>query len=135
MAGFLDEWRKPSRLLQDVKTKSIERTLLPLLKQVRENFPPLSRPWLHSARIFNETIFCSLHLWLRNGKLDGKLKLKFSRFVNETMMGIILVFVGCYFKMLSGCSCSDVCKLYRLLIRLFLHSSHLCLRHGPFIIS
>jgi hypothetical protein len=37
MAGFLDEWRKPSRLLQDVKTKSIERTLLPLIKQVRRN--------------------------------------------------------------------------------------------------
>lgn len=34
MAGFLDEWRKPSKLLQDVKTKSIERTLLPLIKQV-----------------------------------------------------------------------------------------------------
>jgi hypothetical protein len=34
MAGFLDEWRKPSRLLQDVRTKSIERTLLPLIKQV-----------------------------------------------------------------------------------------------------
>jgi hypothetical protein len=38
MAGFLDQWRKPSkRLLQDVKTKSIERTLLPLIKQVRSD--------------------------------------------------------------------------------------------------
>lgn len=64
MAGFLEEWRKPSRLLQDVKTKSIERTLLPLIKQVRR--------W--KSR--------SLDDW----KIGWKVKIKVF-FVNEMMTG------------------------------------------------
>jgi hypothetical protein len=90
MAGFLDEWRKPSRLLQDVKTKSIERTLLPLIKQVRgEHFHSSLHPSHTTApsstlergkrKKKRKTDFhpiekssSSLHSCLWNGKFDGK---------------------------------------------------------------
>lgn len=91
MAGFLEEWRKPSRLLQDVKTKSIERTLLPLIKQVRR--------W--KSR--------SLDDW----KIGWKVKIKVFLWM-RWWRGIILVFVGCYFKMpIRFFSSSTMCVNYR----------------------
>lgn len=106
MAGFLDEWRKPSRLLQDVKTKSIERTLLPLIKQVSEQ---LSFSLLEHQEKFSSCWF--IHVCGRrkkNGKLDGKWKSRKKK--NSLWMrcdddeeGSSLVFVGCYFKMLVMC--------------------------------
>lgn len=105
MAGFPDDWRKPSRLLQDVKTKSIERTLLPLIKQVSEekillttsSSPERERKKI-SFRVKNSRGFL-IHSCLWNGKLDGKWKWSF---VNERR-GIILVFVGSYFKIPAMC--------------------------------
>lgn len=78
MAGFLDDWRKPSRLLQDVKTKSIERLLLPLIKQVR-NFSSPSRT-LPKSENGNRFFLNENHIFSfmsARWKFDGKWKLKF----------------------------------------------------------
>lgn len=95
MAGFLDEWRKPSRLLQDVKTKSIERTLLPLIKQVSESKEEknLRRHQQNENEMWKVLNFlrfihvCGMENWMESE--------------NEVLWmrrGIVLVFVGFYFK-------------------------------------
>lgn len=62
MAGFLDG-KKPSRLLQDVKTKSIERTLLPLIKQVRVPTHPSVR-WRSENFLLRFIHVCRLENWM-----------------------------------------------------------------------
>lgn len=116
MAGFLDEWRKPSKLLQDVKTKSIERTLLPLIKQVRRFFAPfhiIVCSTLHQKKKKKNNFekFSFVHVKSKNGKgmkVGRKVKIEVSFCEWDDDGGIILVL--CYFKMLSGFSlCCDVC--------------------------
>lgn len=121
MAGFLDEWRKPSRLLQDVKTKSIERTLLPLIKQVRRrSLIPSSSSLVQEFSFHSAEKKCWSEKW----------KLKF-HFVNEMMMGGS--FSCCAILRRYPVFLYDVMFVRRLSKGPFLFS--LCRLCGPFIIS
>lgn len=115
MAGFLDGWRKPSRLLQDVKTKSIERTLLPLIKQVsklhrKTNSSSSGKCSEESYEFFSCKFsyfvsfnFCGTENWMESE--NSSCFFLWMRWWWE----IILVFVGFYFKNDIFC---DVSKLY-----------------------
>jgi hypothetical protein len=70
MSGFLEDWRKPWRLLHDVKTKSIERTLLPLIKQVRA-VSSLLCPISITHRV-RATSFITIREWEKAKKISLK---------------------------------------------------------------
>lgn len=123
MAGFLE--RKPSKLLQDVKTKSIERTLLPLIKQVSELRKPFPTTTSSSGFLTqNENEQTEKFSIFRFHSCVGGME-NWMESENQVLWmrrRIILVFVGCYFKIPAMCVVNYVYRLLNNAWKGFTHS-------------